>query len=221
PSTPPTTSPPTQASDTVVPSVQSTNWLQASAALHSNWVSGGGDWFDKNGVFNGPTPTLTAAIGNAPVTIDISGIDGDLLLQGIRQWESAPIDGTTVTGFWTDPTSNRSQALPAKYSRPSIILNPTRGKTLVLSSSSAGQTVRIDKVAGPAIPTLPMMNTNAAAPNVKKLDPTSEAAVNAAAGGAGNVAQPWAYDTSYGAINGLPYLRFAITPANQRGISWF
>lgn len=221
PSTPPSTPPPTSASDTVVPSIESTNWLQASAALHSNWVNSGGDWFDKNGVFNGPTPTISALVGTSTLTLDISAINGDLLLQGLQGWDAATIDGVPVVGFWTDPTSNRAQPLPAKYGRPSIILNPTRGKWLVLASSYAGQTVRIDKVAGPAIPSLPMVNTGATAPNVKKLDPTSEAAVNAAAGGSGNVAQPWAYDTSTGSINGLGYLRFAITPANQRGISWF
>ena len=189
--------------------------------MHASWTQGGGDWLDKNGTYNGPTPTISQKISANPMSIDISSIDGDLLLQGIQGWDSATIDGKAAQGFWTDPTSNSPQALPARYWRPSMILNPTRGKMLALTTSYVGQTVRIDEVYGPGIPVLPMVNAGAATPNVKTLTPTTEAAVNAAAGGAGNVAQPWAYDTSVGSINGLPYLRFAITPSNQRGISWF
>lgn len=220
PPPPPSTS--TAWVDRVQSSIEATNWLQASSKLHSNWVSPGGDWFDKNGVFNGPTPIISQVVTATTMTLDISAVGGDLLLQGVRGWNSATIDGVAATGFWTDPTSNRAQALPVNYGRPSFMLNPTKGKTLVivLPPSAVGQTLRIDRVAGPAIPSLPMNAAGASTPDIKSLDPVSEAAVVAATG-AGNVAQPWAYDTSVGNINGLPYLRFAITPANQRGISWF
>jgi len=221
----PTTPPPSTSTswvDRVQPSIEATNWLEASSTLHSKWVSPGGDWFDRNGVFNGPTPTIAQSVTATTYTFDISAIAGDVLVQGVRGIVSATIDGVAVTGFWTDPTSNRSQALPSNYSRPTFLLNPTKGKTLVivLPTSAVGQTMRLDRVAGPAVPSLPMNAAGASTPDIKSLDPISEAAVTAATG-AGNVAQPWAYDTSVGNINGLPYLRFAITPQNQRGISWF
>src|SRR5207244_2668529 len=90
-----------------------TNWLNASTALLAPWVKGGGDWFDKNGVFNGPTPTISVPItANTPINIDISGIAGDLLLTGISGWDKPLIDGQPAVGFGMDSSSNQSQPLP-------------------------------------------------------------------------------------------------------------
>jgi hypothetical protein len=198
-----------------------TGWLAASNALRAKWVNPGGDWIDANGVFNGPAVTISRSMPVAGVqTFDISGIDGDLLLTGITgYWDSPTIDGASAEAFWVDASSAGALPMPGRYGGPGMILNPTRGRTLTIKTASSNQTVRIERTAGPLIQTLEMQPTRAA-PTIASLEMESESQIMAAMG-QGNVALPWAYDPSFSTYNGMKYLRFAITPANQRGISWF
>ena len=54
----------------------------------------------------------------------------DLFVRGVYGWTSATIDGQLVTGFWTDPSSNHSLPLPAKWGNPSFIMTPrTAGRS--------------------------------------------------------------------------------------------
>jgi hypothetical protein len=202
-----------------------TNWQSASVNLRSQWVQGGGDWLDKNGVFNGPTPCILVPITASPVTIDISGIDGDLLLRGIDSWSAPVIDGLPAQGFWTDSSDQRSIPLPQSWGLPAtgFVLNPSRGHLLTIAAT-IGETLRIDKVAGPLIPTYPFIGPSNVA-DIVTLDLTSEAAIDAACGGSGNVSPPFAYDPEFSVdpINGLKVLRFDDHPGtgNQRLIDWF
>jgi hypothetical protein len=139
-----------------------------------------------------------------------------------------------VDAFWLDPSSNRTLGVPRIFGndaygpqgpnpfyRGVIVINSARGSTLTFETNYIGAPMRLDKVRGPAVVDLPMaMAPTPEAPNLVTLEPTSEAAVVAACG-AGNVAKPWAYDLSFGTVNGLSYLRCAVTPQNQRAISWF
>ncbi len=202
-----------------------TNWLNASTALLAPWVKGGGDWFDKNGVFNGPTPTISVPISaNTPISIDISAIDGDLLLTGIFGWDNPKIDGQPAVGFGMDSSSDQSQPLPSHWNNPGIVLNPTRGKTLTLTPNSylpSRETLRIDKVAGPVINDYPDYVGPSNTPDVWALEMIDEATIRARTAGGGRIDDPFAYEPEFGVEgNGLKYLRSAITPGNQRDISW-
>ena len=169
---------PTSTTARVRPGNGDTNWLNASTALFAPWVKGGGDWFDKNGVFNGPTPTISVPISaNTPISINISGIDGDLLLTGIYGWDNPMIDGQPAVGFGMDSSSNQSQPLPSRWNNPGIVLNPTRGKLLTLKpiANPLGQTLRIDKVAGPVINDYPNYVGPSNTPDVWSLEMVDEA----------------------------------------------
>jgi len=212
------------ASGRVRPGYGDTNWLNASTALLAPWVKGGGDWFDKNGVFNGPTPTISVPIPtNTPISIDISGIDGDLLLTGIYGWDNPMIDGRPAVGFGMDSSSNQSQALPSRWNNPGIVLNPSHGRTLTLTPNAnpLGQTLRIDKVAGPAINDYANYAGPSNTPNIWSLEMVDEATIRARAAGGGRIDDPFAYKPEFGIeASGMKYLRTAITPSNQRDISW-
>jgi hypothetical protein len=205
--------------DRVLAGVRS-NWGDASVTLDAAWVSPGGDWFDGAGAFNGPTPTISQVIAGTFVKVDVSKIDGDLYITGVNGVNAPTIDGAVVYGFWMDPTSAYARALPSQYTRPVIIKNNARGSSLVFTTSSAGATLRVDKVAGTLIPDIPMVAGGGSPADIVDMDLTSEAAIKKSIG-TGNWAAPYAYDPSFGNINGLPYLRFAVTPANQRAIAWF
>ena len=208
----------------VRPGYGDTNWLNASTALLAPWVNGGGDWFDKNGVFNGPTPTILVPIPtNAPISVDISGIDGDLLLTGIYGWGNPMIDGQPAIGFGMDSSSDQSQPLPTHWNDPGIILNPARGRVLTLTpvANPLGQTLRIDKVAGPPINDYANYVGPSNTPDVWSLEMIDEATIRARTAGGGRIDDPFAYEPQFGVdANGLKYLRTAITPSNQRDISW-
>jgi hypothetical protein len=120
------------------------------------------------------------------LSIDISGIDGDLMLQGIDGWDSPTIDGQPAVGFWTDASSDASQPMPARWGAPAMILNPTRGKTLTITTASIGQTLRIDKVAGPLIPDYPTYVGPSNTPDAWQLEMTDYNAI-VTGGGAGNL----------------------------------
>jgi len=208
----------------VRPGYGDTNWLNASTALLAPWVNGGGDWFDKNGVFNGPTPTILVPIPtNAPISVDISGIDGDLLLTGIYGWGNPLIDGQPAIGFGMNSSSDQSQPLPTHWNDPGIILNPARGRVLTLTpvANPLGQTLRIDKVAGPTVNDYPNYVGPSNTPDVWSLEMIDEATIRARTAGGGRIDDPFAYEPQFGVeANGLKYLRTAITPSNQRDISW-
>lgn len=215
---------PPNPSGRVRPGYGDTNWLNASTALLAPWVNGGGDWFDKNGVFNGPTATILVPIPtNAPISVDISGIDGDLLLTGIYGWDNPRIDGQPAVGFGMDSSSNQSQPVPTRWNNPGIILNPNRGRVLTLTpiANPLGQTLRIDKVAGPAINDYANYVGPSNTPDVWSLEMVDEATIRARTAGGGRIDDPFAYKPEFGVeANGLKYLRTAITPSNQRDISW-
>ncbi len=209
-------------SERVQISAAATSWLTASNVLRSAWVSPGGDWIDGADVFNGSTPTITQFLAATGAhTFDISGIDGDLYLTGPVNMGSILIDGVAATAFWVDPSQGTppNLAMPSLYGDPVFVLNPTRGTTLSVTTSSPNQTIRIEKVAGPLIPTLPMVSTRAD-PDIASFQPTSQAQIESDLG-PGAFAVPYAYDASFSTFNGMPYIRFAVTPANERGISWF
>jgi hypothetical protein len=205
--------------DRVLAGIRS-NWGNASVTLDAAWVSPGGDWLDRAGVLNGPTPTISQVVAGTFVKVDISKIDGDLYITGVDGVNAPTIDGVPVYGFWMDPTSAYALALPSQYRRPVIIKNNARGSSLVFTIRSAGAKLRIDKVAGTPIPDIPMVGGGGSPADIVDMDLTSEVAIKKSIG-KGNWAAPYAYDPSFGNINGLPYLRFAVTPANQRAISWF
>jgi hypothetical protein len=190
--------------------------------VHAAWVNGGGDWFDKNGIFNGPTPTLSGAVGlNTPITLDISGMQGDLLIQGLNRISSVTIDGRAATAFWTDASSNRSQALPSTASRPVFVLNRAQGQRLTITTPSAG-TIRVDRVAGPAVSAPPFVGPSNR-PDILELEMIDEQTTLAAIG-RGNYAAPYAFSPEYRTdpATGLKYLRFSTsTPLASRLISWF
>jgi len=215
---------PTSTTPRIRPGYGDTNWLNASTALLAPWVKGGGDWIDKNGVFNGPTPTISRPVStNGPISIDISGIDGDLLLTGIYGWDNPMIDGRPAVGFGMNSSSNQPQPLPTHWNDPGIILNPSHGKVLTLTpiATPHGQTLRIDKVAGPVINDYPDYIGPSNIPDVWSLEMVNEATIRARTAGGGRIDNPFAYKPEFGVeANGLKYLRTAITPSNQRDISW-
>jgi hypothetical protein len=215
--------PPVQAfsgTERVRASFGGTNWTDASKQLGAKWTTPGGDWLDANGVFDGPTPTISQRVSTGPVSIDISGIDGDLLVQGLSGWDKPMIDGAPATAFWTDSSSAVAQALPARWNRPGIILNPNHGHTLQFTPAAGGQTVRIDRVAGPVIPDLPMIGASNK-PDVLDVELTDQASILKAIG-TGNYAVPWAYNPEFRTDpqTGLKYLRFS-SADGPRLISWF
>ena len=241
PATSGASAPPTErtpASGFVNISPAQTSWVFASRALMAPWVNPGGDYVDAKGVFNGPTATITTTMA-ATTSVDISRIDGDLFLhpkQGTI-W-NAKIDGVAADAFWLDPTAGKSVVLPPNSTdnpnplyRGVIVPNPKRGRRLTFETRYVGAPLRIDKVRGPAIPELPMIPFEGALPpDLGTLDPLSHAAVYAAVGlgsGAGfptNNPVQWAFDPQPGVAaehGNMPYLRLAITPANQKGIGWF
>lgn len=207
-------------------SAANTDHAFASRALRSPWVRGGGDWSDANGVLNGLTP-VRSFISQPTTTVDISGIDGDLILTGANI-ESALIDGLPAGAFWVNGSSNRSWPLPTSYmislESHAFVLNPGRGKVLTLiTSAQPGHAMTLNKVRGPAITELPMLALEGALPPDlgTMADPITYAVVNAALG---VTLDPnhWAYDPSNGIDpdTGIAYLRFAGTPANQKLIAW-
>ena len=215
------------------PSLAESSWEYASKALVMPWTTGGGDWFDANDVPNGPKP-LRSLVTKPVTTIDIAGIDGDLLLVQGSNFDAPTIDGKPAVGFWMHSSSNRAIALPTQYlsnDSKAIVLNPARGKVLTLACSQPGFGMQVFKLRPPAVVELPMRANppGLLPPDMGTLDPISQAVVYAAVGmgaGAGyaNGTGIWAYDPQPGvdaAHANMPYLRCAITPANQKGIGWF
>jgi hypothetical protein len=128
--------------------LDNTSWANAGWAY---WQQGGGDWFDADDVPNGPKP-LRQAVAAAVTTIDIAGIDGDLILTRSSNFDSAFIDGKPAVAFWLNPTSNRAIPLPTQYlvgESTAIVLNPTRGKVLTLTCSQPGAGVNLYKLRPP------------------------------------------------------------------------
>ena len=215
----------------IQPSLAESDWVHASKALVVPWTTGGGDWSDADGVPNGRKP-LRSLVAKPVTTIDIAGIDGDLLLMQSSNFESATIDGQPAGAFWMHSSSNRAMPLPTQYMNSeskAIVLNPGRGKVLTLACSQPGAGIQVFKLRPPGIVDLPMRAVpGVLPPDMGVLETLTEAALFAVMGrGAGVGPAPgsiWAYDPSNGvdAEHGnMPYLRCAITPANQKGIGWF
>jgi hypothetical protein len=217
---PPAPLPPIITADRVKASYEGTDWFSASRQLRAAWTNGGGDWVDSDGTFNGPVSTISQTITSGTVSIDISGIDGDLMIQGIDGWDQPTIDGQPAVAFWTDSSTNHALQMPAKWHNPGIVLNPARGHVFTFTTQSIGQTIRIDKVAGPAIVDYPTIGPSKR-PDIVNLEMTDEATTLAAIG-SGNYAVPYAYQPEYSTdpSTGLRYLRFS-SANNQRLISWF
>lgn len=211
--------------DRVRTSLANTSYMYASNPLGESapWRKYGGDWLDRNGVHNGPAPTISHVVTSANVTIDISGIDGDLLLQGLDGWDQPKIDGLDVEAFWTDRTSNRAIPPPTKSGNPGIVINTTRGRTLTLTANvhSIGATLRIDRVAGPVIDDRPTYVGPSNRPDLLDLDLTSEVALLAVLGS--GYANQYAFNPEFKVDpqTGLKYLRFSSDVAFQKLIAWF
>ena len=215
-----------------------TDFSNASVALRAPWKHKGGDYVDRNGVPNGPTPHASAKVdGVSTLVLDISGIDGDIFLHyegGYAPIWSAPlIDGAPAEAFWTDESSARPLGPPLKM--PAFIPNPRRGKQLTLRIDAfyrPGE-VRADKVDAPRVDALPMVRGGLAAAITKDtdlrgkpgviryLELRNEATVRAL-NPKGTIAEPFAFEPQWiEGPNRLPVLRFASHPTAQRLISWF
>ncbi len=203
-----------------------TNWFLSSKNLNVAWVTPGGDFLDAAGVLNGTTNYVSQVVTSGTNSVNISAIDGDLIVKGANMNADIQIDGVAAVGWWVNATDSRSIALPSLYVQAGesniFIKNPGRGTTLTFTSNNVGSTVKINKVRGNPIASLtalPMTAVaGAAAPNRLTLNPTSDAVVIAACEA---YASPLAYDSSYSTYNGMPYMRFAVSTSNQRAISWF
>jgi hypothetical protein len=227
PPDPPPPPPPSPISSRIQIAYPNTNSSSANRTLHGGatqdgptaWTNSMGDWLDSVGVFNGSTPYYTTtAVANVPLNIDISAIDGDLRLTGIRV-TSVTIDGVAARGFWTDPTANQGQALPNGTTgspsftpKPVMVLNPTRGVILTVTPF-AGGTLIINKVAGAVIQDFPMTGASNT-PDIWELPLTDQTSLLTFVG-TGHYAIPFAFNPEFGTDpdNGMPYCRFSSDPA--------
>jgi len=225
------------------PKYQFTSWLYLCKATRMKWTNAGGDWRDGAGVTNGATPTITAALpANGSVTIDVSGITGDLYITGCRV-TSVYLDGVDITArqttanpgvdlnanaaaFWIDPSSNGSlpiigggNNLVASGSGRPVIVTRSGGTSLVLTAYSGPYTVRIDAVARLQEAAEPAYTGTYTAPNIWEIDCTSDAAIMADKGyGSTASASPmFAGFHEYGTdSNGINYVRLQNSQSNQR-----
>jgi hypothetical protein len=121
------------------------------------WKKLMGDWLDKNGVLNGPMPTISGS--GSGVGVPISTVPRDLLIQGINGVSKITIDDTDVSAncFWTDPTSNNSLPLPSHYGNPVVVPNTNGTSMVVTSNATVGW--RVDPIAEPTVPDFPYTGT--------------------------------------------------------------
>lgn len=155
-----------------------TSAAYADMGIGTPWQKKMGDWTDAAGIFNGPTPTLTASGKN--VTVDITAIPGDILLQGAYRATSVVIDGHDAGAYFTDPGMNHVGLIPAvavgapNHTAQPIIVPNSGGKSLTLVSSSSA--FRLDALA-PPVASVPPPLAGYTPPNILRIDPTSFDAV--------------------------------------------
>ncbi len=223
-----------------------TSWLGAwvgagvdAGNMYAAWTNAGGDWVDLNGIAQGTTPWASAAMATPSSasltgTLDISGIDGDIILFGVNISSYAKIDGAAAQAFWIIPSSSGSIAFPSHYLSPIMIENPGRGRTLTFDYYSTDGTARAFKIQGPVVTDYPTYIGTSSTPDIWSLELTSEAAIRAAANAfpaypAGRIDEPL---TTGGAEfltdpTGIAYMRTCFDPAyngvpdgGNRNISW-
>lgn len=214
-----------------------TNFVNASTALRISWKRPGGDYVDAKGVINGPDPHARVRVEAIDtLTLDISGIDGDVLLRfeggPPPKWSQAMIDDLPAQAFWVDGSSNRAWHEPMQM--PAFVLNPLRGRRLTIRLDNVYRPgfVLADKVHLPVVPTLAPVAGGIAAGVTRDADVARRAEVlryvemkNEATLrqhiARGDIAEPFAYEPEWiVSPNGLPVLRVASHPTNQRLISW-
>lgn len=161
----------------VHPSFLLTSAVYVDMALGVGWRKPMGDWIDADSVFNGPKPTIS--VSGKTVTVDVSRIAGDIIIQGAFRTTSVTLDGVYAGAFYTDTSGNHSLPIPppAGYSQTTqpIIIPNSGGKSLTIVSSTGG-TFRIDAVANP-VPTILTPAGSYTAPNLLRINPTSFDAV--------------------------------------------
>jgi hypothetical protein len=210
-----------------------TNTVYADLLLGAAWTQTGGDWLDKNGLFNGPTPFASQVVPSAgPVTFNIAGIGGDIIVKGMQKSSALPtIDGVNADAFEVGPSSGFSIAIGGSDQFNTLFVrNPSLGSTLVLFlNSNQSCTVSIYHTVGPLILDYPFIGASVT-PNIYDLDITSQQAVfdaSIARGGdmqGGLGVDGWVYSPEYltdSANGNMHYLRCASAPgnANQRIIT--
>jgi len=203
-----------------------TNWQSAwfvNGTNYAPWVNPGGDWIDRNGTLQGSVPYASTALAPSGIgTVDISSIDGDIILFGINIFSYVKIDGVVANGWWVTPASAYSSPFPSHYLSQIFVENDaTRGTTLEFDYYSTDGTVRAFKVQGPAVTDYPDYVGTPTTPDIWQLEPTSDADITAAAalswgGPGGRIDSPIANGgTEYGTdpATGLQYVRMAFYPA--------
>ncbi len=234
PADPPVVTPPPVAERRIQTSYAHTNYFCPDWLLQKRWVKGGGDYIDKNGILNGPTPWVSYKVTADPVqVVDISSIDGDIIVHGMQgYWDHPTIDGPAAQASWVDSSTYSTLAFPGRWGDPCFIFNPTRGKTLTFTATAndAGSVIRLDKVAAPVIAPIPYAVSQYTQPDVLYIPCTSRADIKKFIGVGryqpGSTPDSLAYNERYGVepTTGMPFVEFTNQPApdnNQRLISWF
>jgi hypothetical protein len=202
-----------------------TNWQGAWVANGVNyapWVNPGGDWTDANGTDQGTVPIAQSALGGSGTgSVDISGIDGDVILFGVNINSYVHIDGAPAQGFWIKSDSAYSNPFPSHYNNQILVENPGRGHTLSFDYYSTDGSVRAFKVKGPLITDYSVPTGAPGGPgDIWNFEPQSDQDVinasNLAWGGApGRIDYPIANGgTEYGIdALGIKYVRMHFDPA--------
>jgi hypothetical protein len=180
----------------VVPSANGltgTNYVFASAILRARWTAGGGDYLDSTGTLNGGSPTISqAGVGTGALalnTVNITSLPASdwLMIRSAPRCQSVNIDGVPAAAVWTAPASNQGFPVPADSdpSRKILVKRPTGGgSSLTFQAQANGQTIKVDRLKQPEIPTPAYAAVAGTAP-LGTLDLSSEAAMFAQVGQAG------------------------------------
>jgi hypothetical protein len=201
-----------------------TSWGNVSDALQVPWRRPGGDYLDKNGVLNGPTPSRSAAIGYVPagtqITFDLTGLKAPYLLHFKGSGGAPKISAMTLDGAVPQAFSTAAQQAGPRTDYPFdagsvFILNA--GSTLIVTIGNVyvPGTLSVDSVDVPVVPDLAMV-CPCAAPDIIDIQMTGMAALQAHY----MSPDPYAYLPEWKVDpSGIPYVRVTNAYAATNGVS--